>query len=34
MIHTDADGHHDHLLDYTHAVTGCAFFAPSIGFLE
>ncbi|HHH44048.1 MAG TPA: Dyp-type peroxidase [Gammaproteobacteria bacterium] len=34
MIHTDADGHYDHLLDYTRAVTGCAFFAPSVEFLE
>jgi putative iron-dependent peroxidase len=34
MIHTDADGHYDHLLDYTRAVTGCAFFAPSMEFLE
>ncbi|MFQ5643696.1 MAG: Dyp-type peroxidase [Thiogranum sp.] len=33
MICTDADGHHDHLLDYTRAVTGCAFFAPSMEFL-
>lgn len=34
MIHSDADGHHDHLLDYTRAVTGCAFFAPSMDFLR
>jgi len=33
MISADADGHHDHLLDYTRAVTGCAFFAPSMEFL-
>ena len=34
MIHTDAEGHYDHLLDYTRAVTGCSFFAPSMEFLE
>ena len=34
MIHTDADGHYDQLMDYTRAVTGCSFFAPSMEFLE
>jgi putative iron-dependent peroxidase len=34
MIHADTDGHYDHLLDYTRAVTGCSFFSPSIDFLE
>jgi putative iron-dependent peroxidase len=34
MIKTDAQGHHDRLLDFTRAVTGASFFAPSIGFLE
>jgi len=34
MVHADADGHYDHLLDYTRAVTGCSFFAPSMEFLE
>jgi porphyrinogen peroxidase len=34
MIHADTDGHYDHLLDYTRAVTGCSFFAPSMEFLE
>lgn len=33
MIYADADGAYDHLMDYTRAVTGCAFFAPSLDFL-
>ena len=34
MIHADSHGHYDHLMDYTQAVTGNAFFAPSQDFLE
>ena len=34
MIVSDADGPHDHLMDYTTAVTGASFFAPSLSFLE
>lgn len=34
MINGDADGHCDHLLKYTRAVTGQAFFAPSVAWLE
>ncbi len=34
MIHSDEQGHYDHLLDYTQAVTGTSFFAPSIEFLQ
>ncbi|WP_299733018.1 Dyp-type peroxidase [uncultured Endozoicomonas sp.] len=34
MIHADSDGHYDHLMKFSNAVTGCAFFAPSIEFLE
>ena len=33
MIHGDAHGHSDHLLKYTQAETGSAFFAPSLKFL-
>ena len=33
MINGDGEGHHDHLMDYTHAVTGAAFFAPAKTFL-
>lgn len=29
MIVADAAGHHDHLMDYTRAVTGASFFAPA-----
>jgi putative iron-dependent peroxidase len=29
MVLSDGDGHHDRLLDFTRAVTGAAFFAPS-----
>jgi putative iron-dependent peroxidase len=34
MIEGDGEGHTDHLLKYTRAVTGQAFFAPSISFLS
>lgn len=34
MMTSDADGHHDHLMDYTTAVTGASFFAPSLDFLK
>lgn len=34
MIVSDADGPHDHLMDYTTAVTGASFFAPSLDFLK
>ncbi len=34
MIFGDGKGHHDHLLDYTTAETGSAFFAPSIDFIK
>lgn len=34
MIHADLHGHYDHLMNYSTAVTGCAFFAPSIEFLK
>lgn len=33
MVVADEDGHYDHLLDYSHAVTGASFFAPSLDFL-
>ncbi len=33
MIKADNHGHYDHLMDYSQAVTGCAFFAPSVEFL-
>lgn len=33
MIHPDGEGHFDHLLKYTQAETGAAFFAPSLNFL-
>lgn len=33
MIYADMDGLYDHLMAYTRAVTGCAFFAPSLEFL-
>ena len=29
MFHADADGHYDHLMDYTRAVSGAYYFAPS-----
>lgn len=34
MVMTDAEGHHDRLLDFTRAVTGVSFFCPSATFLE
>lgn len=34
MIEGDGTGHCDHLLKYTRAVTGQAFFAPSVEFLQ
>lgn len=34
MIHSDEQGYYDHLLDYTQAVTGVSFFAPSAEFLR
>ena len=33
MIESDEQGHFDHLLKYTQAETGAAFFAPSLNFL-
>jgi putative iron-dependent peroxidase len=33
MIHGDGQGNHDHLMDYTHALTGSSFFVPSLDFL-
>lgn len=33
MIVSDHKGHYDHLLDYTQAISGAAFFAPSVSFL-
>lgn len=33
MVVSDDKGHYDHLLDYTQAISGAAFFAPSITFL-
>ena len=34
MIHPDEEGNFDHLLKYTQAETGAAFFAPSLNFFE
>ena len=34
MVLGDSAGHHDHLMDFTSAVTGQAFFAPSPQWLE
>jgi putative iron-dependent peroxidase len=34
MIGTSDDGLHDHLLDFTRAVSGANFFAPSIEMLQ
>ena len=34
MVEGDAAGHYDHLLRYTRALTGAAFFAPSQTFLQ
>jgi putative iron-dependent peroxidase len=33
MVQSDAHGHFDHMLKYTQAETGAAFFAPSLNFL-
>ena len=33
MIIADGSGHYDHLLDYSRAVTGAAFFVPPIDWL-
>lgn len=33
MIYQNADGHHDHLMGFTRAVTGAALFAPARSFL-
>ena len=33
MIKSDKHGHYDHLMNFSTAVTGCAFFAPSVDFL-
>ncbi len=33
MIHGDGEGNHDHLMHFTQALTGSAFFAPSIDFM-
>lgn len=33
MLMSDHKGHYDHLLDYTQAISGAAFFAPSATFL-
>ncbi len=34
MIVADGEGHYDHLMDYSRAVTGAAFFAPPKDWLE
>lgn len=34
MIYGDGSGNYDHLLDFTTAETGAAFFAPSIDFIK
>jgi putative iron-dependent peroxidase len=34
MIVADAAGHYDHLMDYSRAVTGAAFFAPPMDWLK
>ncbi|MGC4113639.1 MAG: Dyp-type peroxidase [Myxococcales bacterium] len=34
MMVAERHGHHDHLMRYTRAVTGCQFFVPSAEFLE
>lgn len=33
MIQGDGHGHHDHLLDFTQAMSGSSFFAPSLDFM-
>ena len=34
MIQADGQGHYDHLMNYSNAVSGCLFFAPSVDFLK
>lgn len=34
MLGTDGDGHHDHLMDYSRAVSGATFFVPAVELLE
>jgi putative iron-dependent peroxidase len=34
MMGTTGDGLHDHLMDYTRAVSGATFFAPSLEVLK
>ena len=34
MLGTSGDGQHDHLMDYTQAVSGANFFAPSLEMLQ
>ena len=34
MMKADEAGHYDHLMNFSTAVTGCAFFAPSVEFLK
>ena len=34
MLGTSGDGHHDHLMDFTRAVSGAHFFAPSLEVLS
>jgi putative iron-dependent peroxidase len=34
MIVADSAGHYDHLMDYSHAVTGATFFAPPLDWLQ
>jgi len=34
MMTSDADGHYDHLMNFTRPVTGASFFAPSVEMLE
>jgi porphyrinogen peroxidase len=33
MVHGDGTGNHDHLMNFTHALTGSSFFVPSVDFL-
>ena len=33
MLHGDGHGNHDHLMDFTSALTGSSFFAPSLDFM-
>ncbi|GAB1072204.1 MAG: Dyp-type peroxidase [Shewanella algae] len=33
MVFGDGEGHHDHLMHFTQAVTGSSFFAPSLDFM-